>query len=309
MKEILKFFKFTIIAIILLVIADYGIGVVVESYYKNSPVTKVHDSHNYYDMNRAVADVIILGSSRALCHFDSEILSDSLNLSVFNGGLSSSHELGYWSVILKRIINRKVPKIVLLECADRFLTNDLNSIDKQYLMSFYYDEDYCKNRINQFGDEYTSLRMCLNSYRLHEPFLNLFRNLWNKPLNNGYYPLSVTENKGKLIRGGKERVVISDVMIKRVEEFAKICKANGIYLCLFDSPTMNTLYNQNLQSKYLCQKLGLDYIDDCYIPQVIQASDFHDNQHLSFVGAEKFTSFFASQLKQKISNYNNNESN
>lgn len=73
-----------------------------------------------YNLERATADIVVLGGSTASCHFVPQILSDSLSsfigrkLTAFNAG-AYYQQPSYSYCVLKSIIERRKPKIVIVD--------------------------------------------------------------------------------------------------------------------------------------------------------------------------------------------------
>lgn len=77
--------------------------------------------------NNANEDVIMLGTSRCDNHYVPSIISDSLGMSVYNGGISSSENIYSHYIVLNCLLERHTPKVICLELMDHdFLESKTN---------------------------------------------------------------------------------------------------------------------------------------------------------------------------------------
>lgn len=69
------------------------------------------------------SEILILGSSRAQNHYDSQVISQNLGCSTFNGGQGGYGTL-YTYAVLKERLKRRCPKIVVLDIAPNILVDE-----------------------------------------------------------------------------------------------------------------------------------------------------------------------------------------
>ena len=96
-----------------------------------------------------------------------------------------------------------------------------------------------------------------------------------------------------------------DTNYKRMQEMASFCKSHGITLVLITTPCWHSYY-ENLNADQLSkmyelshqfqQECGVHYFDYLKDPR-FAADDFYDSNHLSEVGAEKFTKILNKDIK------------
>jgi len=78
-------YLFKILLFVLLLISlDYVIGKILAKYYNS--MNRGEEQKVRYSLNDVNEDVVIFGASRAQHHYSSSIISDSLNVTVFNTG-------------------------------------------------------------------------------------------------------------------------------------------------------------------------------------------------------------------------------
>ncbi len=73
------------------------------------------------------SDVLMLGSSRCVYHYVPSIISDSISMSVYNGGFAGSCIYSYY-MVLNYILARHTPKIVCLD----LITSDYAMVDNPF---------------------------------------------------------------------------------------------------------------------------------------------------------------------------------
>lgn len=102
--------------IALLIIADIALGGVYKlfDYTKSGEIHRIHSIMTYQ-----TPDLLILGSSRAVHHYDPSILEDTLGLKTFNAGVNGQGiTIAYG--LLQGISQRKFPKFILCEITPQY---------------------------------------------------------------------------------------------------------------------------------------------------------------------------------------------
>jgi hypothetical protein len=83
-SDIIKFVKNILLLVILIAICDQLLGYGLQSLYFS--LKKGQYAQTTYSIDSTSQDVVIFGSSRALHHYASTLLSEELNQSVYNAG-------------------------------------------------------------------------------------------------------------------------------------------------------------------------------------------------------------------------------
>lgn len=305
MKEVKKIAKYLGIFIVCLIVFDVLFGFVVDRLWNNMPDTVSQTAKTNTFLNKVEADVIILGSSTAAHHYDSQILQDSLGMSVYNCG-HEGMDLIYCDAILESIIKRHVPKIVILDMFESYLKgNDQRRLDG--LTPYIKSDQYIAKIMKELkGNSYSALRLC-NMYRYNDRLLNLVNAYSSAPEENrGFTPLSSNTNMA-----GKEPTPWLQIQDNEVDELEKnhflhiveLCEANGIELFIVNSPRYNFEEAPLAYTKSICEGKKVVFLDysDLFIDE---PEMFRDPSHLLADGAEKFSKKFAerivTEIKQKL---------
>lgn len=275
--------------------------------YLNSHAKGGDTYNHYYIANEMTDSVLIFGSSRAIHHFNSQILEDSLNTSVYNCGLDGNGIIYNYGRLLT-ILQRYKPQIIIYDVIPMFDMVDDDCSKYLIWQKRWYDYPGIADifhDVNQLED----LKMMSNMYRYNTTFLQMLSDNI-KPRQGisykGYKPLS-----GKIDylpqKSNDLPAQWSDLKLKYFQKFVTLCKKNNIHVVISYSPwfhSKNSAIYDNFNS--FCEKENLDIInlyDDAELSQ--DESLFVDASHLNSYGADKFSSKFASILKSKLTTSGN----
>ncbi len=96
-----------------------------------------------------------------------------------------------------------------------------------------------------------------------------------------------------------ELIAVPKMNIKALQEIVDLCSQHGICLTLFKSPVPSWTVNDSQIVRQLADELGIEFIDlNQYIEQIgiDSNTDYANDSHLNFHGAEKVTRFFAEAI-------------
>lgn len=101
---------------------DYVVGNSLRYFYFNQQSGRHY--RTTYAMDSTRADVLVFGSSRASHHYVSKAFEDSLKMSFYNTG-RNLHGIFYQTAVLKSILNRYRPKLIILDYAGNQRSDDI----------------------------------------------------------------------------------------------------------------------------------------------------------------------------------------
>jgi hypothetical protein len=305
-KLILKRFAILAVTIFLL---DWGIGAVLKHFFftKKSGA----DYRTAHVINNVKTDVLVFGSSKAVYHYDTKIIGDSLHMSVYNAGRDLSY-IYYHYALLKAALERYSPKLVVLDTrANEFYR-------------FRYGED--RDRINvllPFYDSHPELReICqlrgpFERYKLLSkmyPYNSLILNELVELLPIARYQKDDSQNgyiaKYGEVKPPKGPYTVNDAIDTTAagyyKKFVELCKAKNVPLVVVYSPiyqSINSGANRNVQYvMQLCKDNNvpvLNYLNDATFAD--EPRYFFDALHLNRQGSVIFSSTVAGKLKQFLS--------
>lgn len=301
LRDLFKFLAITGLAIFLL---DYGIGGLLGYAYDRMIVGERARAN--YAIKLSEADVYIFGASRAVYHYVPRIIEDSTGLTVYNAGRPAQTML-YHYALLKMILKRHVPKIVILDINQHEFIGGEGRYDLIYSLLPYYNADETVRELIDLinpGFRYFSWSHILpyNS----SIFAILYRGLISKggrADNQGYVGLvghRLTELE-HLHNCGKE-VKNDTLIVNTFRRFVKLCQANNVKLFAVTSPYFSVPDCPRTDYAFVKEELlneGITHLDLVDDPKYLRNLNYmYDVGHLNRLGAEEFSREFASWLNK-----------
>jgi hypothetical protein len=292
-----------ILSFLFLIVAFDGIiGYGLRTYYfkQSSGVL----SRTTYAMSRVKTPGLILGSSRASHHFISDVLSDSLKMPFYNAGKDGQSIFYYYSV-LKGVLKRYDPKIVVLDLLNDELDIKQESYDRLSELLPYYQTDPELAPIIKLRGPFEQYKLLSQIYPFNSLLLSIA--IGNTSFNkkrfveiNGYLPL-IGAYKNPII---PEKIApYEDIDSNKVKIYKAVindCKAHHVKLIFTISP-----YLQNkkvMRSAVLARQIALannvpffDHSHDTIY--VLKPQYFWDISHLNNKGALMFTNQVIAEIK------------
>ena len=258
-----------------------------------------------YAIRECKADVLIMGSSRANHHYNPQILSDSLGLTVYNLGIDGSGAIlmdGFYRLITQR----HVPKLIIYELTPSFdlyqYAGDANNTRYLSQLKPYYQEE-CLRQLFDDVDSRERIKLYSGLYRYNTSCLNLF---WSfskgvVPEGNGFEPLHGVMTVAKPFEAAPVQQIDS-LKIKYLKSFIRDCKANGTEVLFVVSPRYGAATSTEYQPGFnICIEEGCDVMDYyCDTELSFNVNNFKDSYHLNKEGADAFTKRVAHDIKQRI---------
>jgi hypothetical protein len=294
-----KVFLFTI----LMVIIDATIGTALTAI--NRQVNKGDYGRNNYIANKTSQQVLIFGSSRAIHHYDTHIISDSLGMTCYNCGDDGMGIILQYPR-LASIVQRYEPRLVIYDIIPAFdITTSDNSkyLARLRLMSnnkFAQKVCYEVDSTEQFKQ--LSKLYCFNS-TFADVVAQYISNSTSTAEQYTYAPLT-----GELKEEKQSKNIIKkendSLKLKYLEQFVELCKKHNTKVVFVASPA----YKESDISDFkpiedICKKehipLLMHFNDSAY---VYDKSLFYDEAHLNQRGAEKYTSQIVQEIKVLLNN-------
>lgn len=251
-------------------------------------------------INHSDEEVLILGSSRAVRHFNSRILEDSLGLKVYNIGVD-----GNGIVLAKGITDlesrRHRPKIIIFELFPHYdyVNREGDDIVKfSYFLKPYFDTPEIRKLISQ-ADPVESLKMKSSLYRLNSILYKLIEGIVSIPSlpDRGFIPQSTVMNyeprKPKLFP-----TTFDPAKAEILSDFISTMNREGVRVFFTISPIYSYPDREFADvKKYVESKGGyvFDYLNDSAFLK--NRGYFADRVHLNTIGADTLSSDLASKIK------------
>lgn len=281
-------------------ILDRGFGVAMK--YLQEHAKGGYVGHHNYILNQSNEDILIFGSSRAIHHYNPQIIADSLGMSCYNCGQDGNGIVlfyGWWQIMK----NRHLPKMIIYDVNPEFdlLTGD----NVKYLgwLRSEYDNDDVKG-IFEDVDPTEKYKMQSMMYRYNSKFLQNVIDYIHPIFQispNGYLPL-----KGKMDRmkikykiGDKRKYKFDPIKMSLLKAFTNDVKGRNIQLLFVASPIWYGKDEDEFAPiKDLCDKEDVTFFnfsnDAAFVRNDVL---FKDGLHLNSSGADEFSKVLCSILR------------
>ncbi len=258
-----------------------------------------------YNLNAAAPDVAILGSSTAICHYNPDIIHDSLmaylgkDFNVFNMGMSNQR-LSYDYYGLKCLLERTNPKMVIVDVWASYIGKG----DPSFSFGAYRPYVNVNHNVKELlikHNKYDYL-MKSNMYCFNTELVKLLMSAFKTTNVNGFTGSSV-----EMANVSKDRMPDTTSLLPlSVEEFDNmltLAKNSNTMLFVVLSPTLcsaDTTSQSYLYMKKQCDKNEIPFLDYSNDERYYQSCYFRDKTHLNYNGAELFSQELMKDIKKYL---------
>ena len=306
-NDIKKLITSIIILSVCFILIDVLVGHIGEIALKKLPAFGSEICKINYRLNKVKTDMIIVGSSRAMNHYNTQILADSINsylgskYTFYNAGIGGNF-VDCNACTFESILNRYKPRLIIFE------TNllEIKNIDWVKRMrryeTFYKNNSIVKDYLNRLGWN-ERIRVIINMHRFNSKAVMIVDNLRHtKKANTGYSPLYRIMNPADLKKEDDSYLYnnANDFSINNLTRMISLCKEMNVKLIISTSPRYNPNNNNELIHS-LCNKLNTPYIE-LYNTDYFNSHPelFYDKNHLNDNGATIYTQMFFEHLKPHL---------
>lgn len=259
-----------------------------------------------YLVNDVHEDILLMGTSRCDLHYVPSVISDTLGLSVYNGGINASENIYSHYIILNHILATHRPKVICLEV----MANDVMMQNAPFCATTFFAPYFGRN------ERADSVFLLAGSYwkyvisHLYRCNAKAVSNIAGLAINrheggdNGYIPFPKPVHFPDSLVYRKTQHNVDNLKLEYVQRFINLCKENGVRLIFMVSP-MYTKIDANYYDvlKSIAKRNDIPFLD--YHTEGLYLDHpeyFMDNDHLWDKGARKYSSIFAHDLKKLINN-------
>jgi len=260
-------------------------------------------------------DVVVVGSSKALHHVDTDKWDKAYNVGHDGGKIGLS--LGILELL---IANQKQPRLILLhtdpsEYFKSFPGSIYNGNDISQISTFIGKSETVKWYYHQDKTNYLMINM-FKSYVYNAKVFSLIKNFTKamlikpKNLNSGFEPLQVSNmevekfsahiNSFKTDNKAARECISDTLAIQLLQKFISKCGNNNIELVCFNSPEYIKLEQCERSFANLLDSLKIryyDYNNDSIRSNLLRDYGYwKDNAHLSIKGAEALTEIIKNDI-------------
>ncbi|MDY7394093.1 hypothetical protein UMM65_02490 [Aureibaculum sp. 2210JD6-5] len=296
-----SYLKYIILFFGLVIIIDLAVGKVYKKKFNNI------NFGDYSVINRSLkskSDLLILGSSRAMHHYNPKIFSENLKMTSYNGGVGGYGIFLNYAVLSERI-KIKPPKIVILDISPNVIV-DKQSYSKLNLLLPYYNKYNSFKDIVHLNPDFSKLELISNLYIYNSTIYDFIRSdiFLNKNMNFGFEPLDGQIETSSFVPFFLGNEIIDSNKNQFLDKIINLCKHNNIELIGVISPTYLKFDLQNKiisEVEKIFNKNNLPFFDYSNYLELYQKPEyFRDQLHMNNIGAEIFSRHFSKKIKHGI---------
>lgn len=294
-------FKILLLIVFLLII-DKSIGIIFQFMQHHS---KGGDTGRMeYIVNRMNQDILIFGSSRAIHHYNPQIIEDSLQMSCYNCG-KDGHGIIFSYGMYRLFKDRYVPKAIIYDVIDIFdLINEDNN--EKYLdeLRYYYNKPGIDSIFINV-DKNEKYKMISQMRRYNYKFIQVASDYISPKQQDikGYRPLEGTIKYKPIKNNNSNKSIQYDnFKLEYFKLFIKDCKEKGTKLIFMVSPQYKGEKKQSYEAIIqLAKEENIPFFDH-YNDNEISSNKkyFKDSMHLNKYGAEKYTKKIINEIKSYL---------
>lgn len=259
-------------------------------------------------INNVNADVLLMGTSRCNRHYVPSIISDSIGMSVYNGGIDASDNIYAHYTLLNLILQRYKPKVICLEVSTSDFTNPQDPFSTVSFFAPYFGNNEQSDSIFHLAGLYWQYKL-FHLFRFNAKATSNIAGLYVTPQDvekDGYVPGKepahfITDRPQQKKEAGitdKQKVVF-------LQRFNEICKRENIKLIYTISPSYCIVKNNHYQILKDIAKTNNIPILDYHTKKLFlnHPEYFEDGVHLWDKGARLYSMIFAHDLKEILTSY------
>lgn len=255
---------------------------------------------NTFIADKTTAQVILMGSSRCIHHYDPRMIADSLGWSCYNAGRDGNGILMMYPYF-KMLASRYTPKLIIYDLSTFDEDKKDNSKYLVWLRQFYGRPvvDSVVWAIN--SDE--RYKMLSQAYRYNGKALQIVSDAFHPQQHDilGYRPLQGSMSYSPKITPDKAtseelEPLKRHYLIRLIQD----CKNRGIKLVFMISPTYGHYWKSPFYDSItsLCKENGVPFFYYENDPEFITNKNlFKDSSHLNEKGATKYTNVVIERLR------------
>ncbi|MDB5277771.1 MAG: esterase, hydrolase-type domain [Ferruginibacter sp.] len=305
-KSLQNFFLKLAACLLIISLVDFTAGAILNKYYFNQQ--SGYDYLTTCAIENTTADILILGSSRAVNIYNTDIFAKQTKLSCFNAG-RYGEPIFYHYAVLKAALKRYTPKTVILSFDAGNFSINAEAYDRIAALLPYYKRHPEIHSIVELKSPFEKMKLLSSIYPFNSLPLSIVAG--NRESNkakysnsNGFIPIEKTfEGELKTFDYTKEKQLdpvkievyksLMQECINRKVELVVICPPYQIHRIGVDA-SIN-------EGKRLAQQNDirfLDYSADTSFTNY--PALFADFRHLNIRGVEKFSNVIIDTLKKRF---------
>lgn len=261
-------------------------------------------------LDKCDAECLVVGSSKAERSYVTELLSDSLHISMYNGGQGGCFFL-FQNCVINMLLDRGRTKQIIWDVQPECIAEGATMQEYQNVryLSPYYDSDTWAKAFVDSEDERAALKMTCHMFRYNSKLVQYVLPIvgGGKKTQGGYNPLPTSGYKypelGKVNENVNQEVTLDLDKLIVYEKTLERCREKGVALTIFVSPSYIIKGKQYIGAvdklSEIANKYGYELKDYSSDPHFMSDKTlFKDASHLNDNGARLYTETIISELKK-----------
>ena len=281
-----------------LIIVDRALGMVFG--YMGDHAKGGYIGHHKYVTDKVNEDILIFGSSRAIHHYNPQIITDSLGMTCYNCGQDGNGIVlfcGMWQMIKERYR----PKMIIYDLTPEF---DIYEGDANQRYLGWLRADYDRPRVKEIFsdiDHTEKYKMMSMLYRYNSKFMQNVTDYVHpifKIEGNGFLPIPGSLDTLKIRQDNKSKnVVVDKQKLDYIAEFINDTK--DIRKVFVFSPIWYGLDEETkIYVREICEEEKIPIVDFSNDSKYVHSNQFFsDGSHLNSRGADEFTKDLIKYIK------------
>ena len=256
----------------------------------------------YEAFNTTKSDIIVLGSSRSICHYVPQILEDSLKMTVYDCGMSANGIIFQYPQLIT-MLDRYKPKLIIYEILPDCDIYQGDNTKYLSALKCFYGKNQHINKIYTELAPIEKLKLISNLYRYNSDFVHLVRDYISPGFiaDRGFTPKIGTLKYEPTDDEPTDTTKIDKYKKFLLENMIDICKENNIKLVFAASPHYKTAsFIRYAPIIKICKEKQIPFISFYNDEEIsLNKKYFIDSKHMNIEGAKLFTKKFVHELKSR----------
>ncbi len=304
-----------VVFILIVAIADRGLGHILSKLYFNQKKGDIHSLN--FVLSECNADILIFGNSRAQHHYNSGLISSALKMSCYNAGQDGGHCILFPYAQIKIITERYTPKMIILEFSG--INNFPGAYDRLSIILPYYKEFPQIRPLVLLRSPFERIKLMSSIYPFNSDLIDMIRFHTNLQEDiNGYIPLKTRLNtdllkeEPEIVRLSETRKLVADAnMADALENIINLCQKKNISLFIITSPNFHSVKEKQSPlppaaevAMDIIRRNHANYLDFSSSPVFTGHPEwFADKVHLNEEGARIFSNMVADSIRHTLVAY------
>jgi len=304
--EFKKFFKKTILFLLLLVLFDFVFGYFTKEIFFSQKTGKYARVVNTIQQDDS--EILIMGSSHANRHYIPKILEEKLNMTCYNAGVQGQYII-FQTALLKMILKNHSPKLIILNVDDWWMYKSDEAYERLAdLYPYYWDYREEIEPILALNPKFRNFKMLSTAYQTNSTIVHAIKYFLQPQKDyDGYIPLYHKMEVPETIKPEDRENTgeIDNNFVTLLEDFIHLANDKNVDLILILSPIAVTIdrekfnYESFEMMKSMADKHNIPFIDFTNNDSFVEQYElFNDYGHLNNDGAILFSKIVGEKIKE-----------